>query len=93
MAQLESENERQDVVPDDGTPKYMPSTDDSDPIVKALKTVLKCKEVTGESPISQQYPWLLVEKPCSAVVQGRAKVVPGDDSIILACTSSEFRKS
>eukprot|EP00752_Nemacystus_decipiens_P007970 g7123.t1 len=47
MAQLQSENERQDAVPDDGSPKYMPSTDDTDPIVKALKTVLKCKEVTG----------------------------------------------
>lgn len=47
MAQLESENERQDAVPDDGSPKYMPSTEDSDPIVRALKAVLKCKEVTG----------------------------------------------
>lgn len=47
MAQLQSENERQDAVPDDGSPKYMPSTEDTDPIVKALKTVLKCKEVTG----------------------------------------------
>lgn len=47
MAQLQSENERQDAVPDDGSPKYMPSTDDTDPIVRALKTVLKCKEVTG----------------------------------------------
>lgn len=47
MAQLQSENERQDAVPDDGSPKYMPSTDDTDPIVTALKTVLKCKEVTG----------------------------------------------
>ncbi len=48
MAQLQSENERQDAVPDDGSPKYMPSTEDTDPIVRALKTVLKCKEVTGE---------------------------------------------
>lgn len=47
MAQLQSENERQDAVPDDGSPKYMPSTEDTDPIVRALKTVLKCKEVTG----------------------------------------------
>ncbi|CAM9791502.1 unnamed protein product, partial [Laminaria digitata] len=47
MAQLESENERQDAVPDDGSPKYMPSTEDSDPIVRALKAVLKCKEVTA----------------------------------------------
>ncbi|CBN73886.1 fructosamine 3 kinase related protein [Ectocarpus siliculosus] len=46
MAQLQSENERQDAVPDDGSPKYMPSTEDTDPIVRALKTVLKCKEVT-----------------------------------------------
>lgn len=47
MAQLESENKRQDAPPDDGSPKYMPSTKDSDPIVQALKTVLKCEEVTG----------------------------------------------
>lgn len=48
MAQLESQAERADAVPDDGSPKYMPSTEDTDPIVRALKTVLKCKEVTGE---------------------------------------------
>lgn len=48
MQQLESGADREDAVPDDG-PKYMPSTEDSDPIVQALKTVLKCKEVTGKT--------------------------------------------
>lgn len=47
MKQLESGAGCDDAVQDDGGPKYMPSTEDSDPIVSALKTVLKCKEVTG----------------------------------------------
>lgn len=47
MAQLESGAAREDAVQDDGSPKYMPSTADTDPIVRALKTVLKCNEVTG----------------------------------------------
>lgn len=54
MAQLQSENERQDAVPDDGSPKYMPSTDETDPIVRALKTVLKCKEVTGGGAVGSR---------------------------------------
>lgn len=48
MAQLESQNAREDGAQEDGSPKYMPSTDDKDPIVKALKSVLKCTEVTGK---------------------------------------------
>ena len=48
MAQLESQSAREGAIEDDGSLKYMPSTDDRDPIVRALKTVLKCKEVTGE---------------------------------------------
>lgn len=48
MQQLERGAERDNAVPQGG-PKYMPSTDDSDPIVQALKSVLKCEEVTGVS--------------------------------------------
>lgn len=38
---------RDDAVEDDGSPKYMPSTEDTSPIVRALKTALTCKEVTS----------------------------------------------
>lgn len=57
MAQLESQAERADAVPDDGSPKYMPSTEDTDPIVRALKTVLKCKEVTSEKKFGFALPF------------------------------------
>ncbi|KAG5185668.1 fructosamine 3 kinase related protein [Tribonema minus] len=46
MEQLQADAERENVIPE-GVAKYMPTTEDSDPIVAALKTVLKCTEVKG----------------------------------------------
>ncbi|CAM9944383.1 unnamed protein product [Choristocarpus tenellus] len=46
MQQLESGSGGHQAVHDE-TPKYQPSTEESDPIVQSLKSVLECQEVTG----------------------------------------------
>lgn len=95
MAQLESGAERDNAVQvDDGSPKYMPSTEDSDPIVRALKTVLKCKEVTGVLMHMYIHPTVWISRITNTSFMDSRTVV-GDPSALrpmFACNKLAVRR-